>query len=184
VKKGKYGAVVGACVVAVLLSGCETTSSVPYKASTENVIQIQQTLQSKKVSVADIALAPGVDESPLCRLNGPINVAPGKTIPQYVKEAFQEELFMAQAYDVKGPAIQGRIEELSFSSVSPANWTIKMFVKSATSPGYEVSVKYQFDTSWTAAGACRNVADAFGPAVQSLLKEVVNNPQFAALAGK
>lgn len=184
VKNGKYGVVAGACVVAVLLAGCETTNSFPYKASTENVIAIQQNLQAKKVSVADIQLAPGVDESPLCRLNGPVKVAPGKTIPQYVKEAFEEELFMAQAYDVKGPAIQGRIEELSFSSVSPANWTIRMFVKSPSSPGYEVSVKYQFDTSWTAMSACKNVADAFGPAVQSLLKQVVTNPQFSALAGK
>jgi hypothetical protein len=167
-----------------LLAGCETTNSIPYKASTENVIAIQQNLQTKKVSVGDIEMAPGVDESPLCRLNGPVKVAPGKTIPQYVKEAFEEELFMAQAYDVKGTPIQGRIEELSFSSVSPANWTIKMFVKSAASPGYEVSVKYQFDTSFTAMGACRNVADAFGPAVQALLKQVVTNPQFAGLAGK
>ncbi|PVX61111.1 hypothetical protein [Paraburkholderia unamae] len=183
-KNGKYGVVAGACVVAVLLAGCETTNSFPYKASTENVIAIQQNLQAKKVSVADIQLAPGVDESPLCRLNGPVKVAPGKTIPQYVKEAFEEELFMAQAYDVKGPAIQGRIEELSFSSVSPANWTIRMFVKSPSSPGYEVSVKYPFDTSWTAMSACKNVADAFGPAVQSLLKQAVTNPQFSALAGK
>ncbi|SDE22217.1 hypothetical protein [Paraburkholderia lycopersici] len=182
--KSKFGAVVGTCVVVAMLTGCETTNSIPYKASTENVIAIQQHLQSKKVSVADIELAPGVDESPLCRLNGPVKVAPGKTIPQYVKEAFQEELFMAQAYDVKGAAIEGRIEELSFSSVSPANWTIKMLVKSANSPGYEVSVKYQFDTSWTAMSACKNVADAFGPAVQSLLRQVVTNPQFAALAGK
>ncbi len=41
---------------------------------------------------------------------------------------------------------------------------------------------YRFDTSWSAYSACKNVADAFGPAVQELLHQVVTNPQFAKLA--
>lgn len=168
----------------VLLAGCETTNSIPYKASASNVIAIQTSLQPKKVSVADVGLANGVDESPLCRLNGPVKVAPGKSPSQYIKDAFQEELLMAQAYDIKGAPIEGRIEELSFSSVSPAYWQIKMAVKSPANKGYTVSVKYPFETSWTAAGACKNVADAFGPAVQELLKQVVTNPGFPSLAGK
>lgn len=183
-KQSKFALVATMCAAGVLLTGCETTNSIPYKASAANVIAIQQNLQPKKVSVADVGLANGVDESPLCRLNGPVKVAPGKTPSQYIKDAFQEELLMAQAYDVKGAPIEGRIEELKFSSVSPAYWQITMAVKSSAAPGYTVSVKYPFDTSWTAAGACRNVADAFGPAVQELLKQVVTNPQFSTLAGK
>ncbi|MDP9065845.1 MAG: hypothetical protein M3O06_08290 [Pseudomonadota bacterium] len=56
-----------------------------------------------------------------------------------------------------------------------------MAVRSSSSPGYSVSTKYDFGTSWTAYSACKNVADAFGPAVQELLKQVVDNPQFHAL---
>ncbi len=167
------------------LAGCETTNSIPYKASTSNVITIQQTLQAqgKKVRLGDISLAPGVEESPMCRLMGPVKVAPGKSLPQYIKEAFQEELFMAQVYQANAPTtITGRLETLSFSSVSPARWTIAMSVKSETSPGYKVTVDYPFDTSYSAYNACKNVADAFGPAVQELLRQVVSNPQFAALA--
>lgn len=90
---------------------------------------------------------------------------------------------MAQVYQPNaGSVIDGRLEALSFSSVSPASWDITMSVKSTTSPGYTVSVKYPFETSWTAYSACKNVADAFGPAVQELLKEVVTHPQFASLA--
>ena len=183
-KQKKTALVAIVCAAGVLLAGCETTNSIPYKASAANVISIQQSLQPKKVSVADVGLAPGVDESPLCRLNGPVKVAPGRTPSQYIKDAFQEELLMAQAYDVKGAPIEGRIDELSFSSVSPAYWQITMTVKSPADKGYKVSVKYPFDTSWTAHGACKNVADAFGPAVQELLKQVVTNPKFSALAGK
>lgn len=183
-KQSKTALVAIICAAGVLLTGCETTNSIPYKAAAANVIAIQNSLQPKKVSVADIGLAPGVDESPLCRLNGPVKVAPGKTPSQYIRDAFQEELLMAQAYDVKGVPIEGRIEELRFSSVSPAFWQITMAVRSTTDKGYKVSIKYPFDTSWTAAGACKNVADAFGPAVQELLKQVVTNPQFPSLAGK
>lgn len=168
-----------------LLAGCETTNSIPYKASTTNVIAIQQSLQAqgKKVAVGSITMANGVEENPLCRLMGPVVVAPGKTLPQYIKDAFQEELFMAQVYQHNAPAvIDGRLEKLSFSSVSPASWDITMSVKSGSTPGYTVVVKYPFDTSWTANSACKNVADAFAPAVQELLKQVVTHPQFSSLA--
>ncbi|MGB3837296.1 hypothetical protein [Castellaniella sp.] len=170
----------------LLLSGCETTNSIPYKASTTNVISIQQNLKStgKTVNVGSIALAPGVDESLMCRMNGPVKVAPGKSLSQYIKEAFQEELFLAQVYEANAPAtINGRLDAVSFSSVSPASWNITMQVSSNHSAGYAVSIKYPFATSWTAYSACKNVADAFGPAVQELLKQVVTNPQFPQLAG-
>lgn len=168
----------------LMLAGCETTNSIPYKASTTNIIAIQQSLssQGKKVSVGTIEMAPGVEESPICRLMGPVVVAPGKTLPQYIKEAFTEELFTAKAYEVNAPSvIDGRIEELKFSSVAPASWKITMAVKSNNTPGYTVAVDYKFNTSWTAYSACKNVADAFGPAVQELLHQVVINPEFSKL---
>ncbi|WP_186204532.1 hypothetical protein [Burkholderia gladioli] len=183
-KKNRISMVAAICAAGALLSGCETTNSIPYKASPANIIAIQQSLQSKKVSVGDIGMAPGLDESPLCRLMGPVKVAPGKTLSQYIKDAFQEELLTAQAYDVKGVPIEGRIEALSFSSVSPAYWQITMSVKSPADSGYTVSIKYPFDTSFTAMGACKNVADAFGPAVQELIRQVVTNPKFPALSGE
>ena len=174
------------CLIPVLvLAGCETTNSIPYKASTTNVLTVQQKLQTqnRKVQLGTVAMAPGVEEHLLCRLSGEVKVAPGKTLPQYIKEAFQEELFMAQAYATDAPAIiTGTVDKIGFSSVAPAFWEISMSVKSNFSPGYQVSTKYVFNTSWTAYSACKNVADAFAPAVQDLLKEVVNHPGFANLA--
>ena len=170
--------------LAFVLAGCETTNSIPYDPPTTNVITIQNTLEKegKKVSVGNISLSPGVEESPMCRLNGPIKVAPGKSLPEYIEEAFREELFMAGVYDSNAESkINGKIEKLSFSSVSPAYWDISMKVSSNVSPGYTVSIHYPFDTSWTAYSACKNVANAFGPAVQSLLREVVTNPNFSSL---
>jgi len=170
---------------ALLLSACETTNSaVPYEASTDNVIAIQQGLKAKKVSVAPVTLGSDVSEHLMCRLNGDVTVGSGKTLSQFVKEALQKELFTAQTYDPHGPIIRARIDQMSFSSVSPANWQITLHVESDNSPGYTVEEKYQFETSWTAAGACKNVADAFSPAVQDLINKVVSNPKFAELASK
>lgn len=167
-----------------LLAGCSTTNSIPYKASTTNVITLQNNLKQSntKVTLGNFSMANGVTEELMCRLMGPVKVAPGKTLSTFIKEAFQEELFLAQAYDTSASVkIDGQIEKISFSSVSPANWEIAMRVSSNKSPGYTVAVKYNYDTSFDAYSACRNVADAFSPAVQELLRQVVTNPQFNQL---
>jgi hypothetical protein len=167
-----------------LLAGCSTTNSIPYKASTNNVITLQNTLKASntKVTLGTFSMANGVTEELLCRLMGPVKVAPGKTMSTFIKEAFQEELFLAQAYDTNAPVkIEGQIEKITFSSVSPANWEVSMRVSSNKSPGYTVAVKYNYDTSFDAWSACKNVADAFAPAVQELLRQVVSNPQFTQL---
>lgn len=171
--------------IAAIASGCSTTNSIPYKVSTSNVIAIQQALESqaKEVSVGNVSMKEGVEESPTCRLMGPIKVAPGKTPADYIKDAFIEELFMAQAYSPTSQSqISAQIDEINFSSVSPASWDIAMTVNSSNSTSYSVSVNYNFDTSWDAYSACKNVADAFGPAVQALLGEVVTHPDFPLLA--
>jgi hypothetical protein len=168
----------------LLLAGCSTTNSIPYKASITNVINIQNTLKQSntKVALGVFSLANGVDEELMCRLLGPVKMTPGKTLATFIKEAFQEELFLAQAYDSKAPVIiEGRIERMSFSSVSPANWEIAMRVSSNKSIGYTVAVKYNYQTSFDAWSACKNVADAFSPAVQELLRRVVTSPQFDSL---
>lgn len=168
----------------MLATGCATTNSVPYKASTANIIAIQQKLKdtNAKVNVGTFTTAAGIDENPNCRMLGPVKVAPGKMIAEYIKEAFQEELFTAQVYDQNSTkTINAKIEQLEFSSMSPAAWDIKMSVSTKDFSGYTVSVHYPFETSFAAYSACKNVADAFGPATQELLKQVINDPQFIQL---
>lgn len=177
--------VFGAVSLALILAGCSTTNSIPYKASTENVIAIQSSLKgsNKTVKVGSVSMLPGVEEAPLCRLMGPVKVAPGKSIAQYLNDALLEELFLAQVHNQNSTnIIDIKIERLAFSSVSPANWDIAVRVSSSNSPGYSTAVKYAFDTSWDAMSACKNVADAFGPATQSLIKQIVTNSQFSSLA--
>jgi hypothetical protein len=127
-------------------------------------------------------LSQGVSEHVGCRLAGDVVVAPGKTPHDYIREAMKDELFAAQVYQPGAPVtLQGEIEDFGFSSVAPAHWLIRMHMRSNVSAGYTVDVNYDFDTSWTAYSACKNVADAFGPAVAQLIHEVVTNPDFPTL---
>ena len=171
--------------LAIAAAGCSTTNSVPYKASTSNIIAMQTTYQPKgvKINLGEFATASGVEENLVCRLMGPVNVAPGKKLSTYIKEAIQEEMFAAQIYSPTSPNIvTGSIEKLAFSSVSPANWEISLRLASSGATGYSVSTKYNFDTSFDAISACKNVADAFAPAVQELIKQAVAHPEFKNLA--
>jgi hypothetical protein len=183
-KKLVGGIGIAFCVLAI--SGCETTTSNPYTASTENVLKFQSILKDSDQKVALGSFTENGEIGSLtCRLSGPVDVSPGKTRAAYIKEAMQTELFMAQVYAVDADVeISGHVDSLKFSSISPASWEIGFTVSSNKSPGYSVITNYPFKTSYSAYSACKNVADAFGPAVQQMIRDVVSHPQFAALVGQ
>jgi len=82
----------GLLIMVAMLSGCETTNSVPYKASTENVIHLQQNLKQKniKVRTGEFSLGQDANADLLCRLMGPVKVAPGKTLLGYSDDSTLE----------------------------------------------------------------------------------------------
>lgn len=167
-----------------MLAGCATTTSggMQYKASTHNVITIQEQANGAKVRLLDFTTAADVAESPWCRANGPISIGSGKTPAQFIHDALQEELFIAQAYSSGAQTIiSGRLDALSFSSVSPASWEISMTLSSSTGASYQTTNHYEFETSWNAFSACKNVADAFAPAVQDTLKKAISDARFKTL---
>lgn len=169
--------------LAAVLSGCSTTSGgTPYKASTHNVITIQEQAEGSKVRLLSFTADAGVSEAPWCRANGPVSIGSGKTPAQFIHDALQEELFLAQAYSTSADvALSGRLDALSFSSVSPANWEITLTLSSTTGASYQTHNRYEFETSWAAVNACKNVADAFAPAVQDTLKKAVSDARFKTL---
>ncbi|MDM0078956.1 hypothetical protein QTH90_31470 [Variovorax sp. J2P1-59] len=169
--------------LAVLATGCSTTSGgAQYKASTENVIVMQEQLGEAKVKLLAFTASPGVNDSHWCRANGTISIGSGKTPSQFIHDAMQEELFLARSYSNNSPmAISGRVEALSFSSVAPANWDITLTLSSSSGASYQVQNRHEFDSSWKAADACKNVSDAFAPAVQALLKKAASDARFKTL---
>ena len=172
-------------IFASILSGCETTSTRPYEPSTQNVLKFQGALLSSdtKIKLGNFTESKAIG-SLVCRLSGPVDVSPGKSRAEYIKEAMQSELFMARAYDVGGDLeISGSLDSLKFSSVAPASWTIEFKIFSNISDGYTVKTNYPFRTSFSAFSACRNVADAWSPAIQQLIQDIVDHPKFNELVG-
>lgn len=169
----------------IVLSGCETTSTRPYSASTENVLKMKQALDDHGVKLRLGEFSENPDIGPLnCRLSGPVDVSPGKTRAEYIRDALQTELFMADIHGTDaGAVITGDLKELDFSSTSPAKWKITLAVASNHSDGYIVETEYPFKTSFSAVSACRNVADAWGPAVQKTIENIVTHPDFKKLVG-
>ncbi|NKB37709.1 MAG: hypothetical protein GKR93_11145 [Gammaproteobacteria bacterium] len=169
----------------LLLSGCETTTSRPYSESTDNVLKFQSILGKAdiKVHLGGFSENPEIGEL-TCRLMGPVDVASGKSKAEYIKEAMQKELFLAQVYAVDSEVeITGLLDSATFSSVSPAFWELGFTISSDKSEGFSITTKYPFKTSYSAYSACQNVADAFGPAVQQLIDNIVSHPEFGRLVG-
>lgn len=182
----KIAAIIGISCSLLFMTGCETTTTRPYAASTENVLKFQSVLKSSGQKVALGSFSENSEIGTLnCRLNGPVDVSSGKSRAEYIKNAMQTELFMAEVYAVDaGTTITGSLDSLTFSSVSPASWEIEFSVASNKSDGFSLTTKYPFKTSYSAYNACKNVADSFGPAVQQLIRDIINHNEFPALVGQ
>lgn len=165
-----------------ILVGCETTTSRSYTPSTKNVLAMQEKINSESAVKLKDFQQPKNAGTLTCRLSGPVDVSPGMTEAGYIEEALRTELFMAKVYDAKSTnELNGTLNSFSFSSISPAKWTLNFTIYSGKSKGYTVESTYPFNTSFSAWGACKNVADAFAPAVQQLISDVVNHPKFEKL---
>jgi hypothetical protein len=119
-----------------------------------------------------------------CRAAGPIQLPGDITFEAYIQKAFTDELKLAGRYDAQSPVtLTGKISELSFSSTG-GSWNIALKLDSSNGKTLSASEHYEFHTSYSAASACHNVADAFQPAVQALIGKVVAAPDFRLLALK
>ncbi len=172
-------------LISLAISGCSTTSSgAQYKASMKNIVAIKDQVGSldKKVKLEDFSAANGANDTAWCRGMGPVSIGAGKTPSSFIHEALYEELFMAGIYSSTAPlTISGRLDEIKFSSVSPAYWEMAITLKSSNGTSYQTKNRYGFDTSWDAFSACKNVADAFPSAVQELLKQAILDNKFKTL---
>lgn len=166
------------------LSACSTMQPPRYAVSVDNIQKLKQleTVEGEFVSLNQTAsfLAN-------CRLMGPIEPADGLSIPEFITKAFNDELKMAERYSADGVDVSGEITKIEFSSVSGLTngyWDIGLSLKSSNGKVLDVSNKYEFKSGFDAITACNATADALSPAVQDLIQETINRPEFAALMTK
>ena len=165
----------------VLLSSCSTMQPPRYAISVDN-IQKLKAYDGTKVELSSLNQSVKFDSN--CRLMGPIEPADGLTFPQFISKAFNDELKMANIYSTDGVKISGEIAKVEFSSVTGLTngyWDIGLNLKSSNGNNLSVSNKYTFKSGFDAITACNATADALSPAVQDLIKALVNHPDFSTL---
>lgn len=161
------------------LSGCAYNTS-PYGVSPANVNAIKNTGIKPVAVLPFTASKPGV-ESITCRAAGPVRVNPN--FERYIEGALIDELKLANAYDPASDIkINGKLEEVDFSSgMSDGAWMFTLTISNAKNSDFTVKSKWPFSGSFVADKACQEVAQAFGPSVQNLIKEVIQDPRFKQL---
>lgn len=165
---------------AALLTGCAYNSS-PYGASVRNVEAIRAG-NIKPVSVGQFTSGQPGKSSIVCRAAGPVTVSPH--FEGYIERAFIDELKLANAYNSQSPIVlSGRLDQVDFSSgMSDGKWLFTLTVSNQRQESFTTESSFGFSGSFVADKACQEVAQAFSPAVQKLIEDVVRHPRFSQLA--
>lgn len=169
-----------AVTFAAALSGCAYNVA-PYGASVTNVESIKS-LGIKPVSVAKFASARPGQSSITCRAAGPVSVSP--SFESYIEKALIDELKLAGVFDANSPlVIKGSLEEIDFSSgITDGKWLFSLTVSNARNESFTTKSIFGFSGSFVADKACQETAQAFAPAVQKLVLDIVRDPQFKKIA--
>lgn len=166
--------------IAATLTGCAYNVA-PYGASVANVESIKSH-GIKPISVAKFeSTQPGLS-SITCRAAGPVSVSP--SFESYIEKALIDELKLAGAYDANSPLVlKGKLEEIDFSSgMSDGKWLFTLTVSNARNESFTTKSVFGFSGSFVADKACQETAQAFAPAVQKLVNDIVRDPQFKKIA--
>lgn len=165
---------------ASLFTGCAYNAS-PYGASVKNVDSIKSS-NIKPVAVSKFQASKPGQASITCRAAGPVTVSP--SFESYIEKAFIDELKLAGAYNPNSDlTLSGKLEEVDFSSgITDGKWIFSLAVSNMRNESFTTKSVYGFSGSFVADKACQEVAQAFGPAVQKLIEDVVRDPKFKQLA--
>ena len=132
----------------------------------------------EKASVASVSFAQGIDDKPLCRLMGELDIAGGLSTTEKIKEAIQKEFLEGGVYSTKGTAINVTMTQLDISTVS-GTWDLSARVTSSKNlAGFVASSNTNYKTSFSAVYACDNAAKAFNVALGELINSIVTHPDF------
>lgn len=163
-----------------LVAGCAFNVA-PYGASIQNVESVKA-YNLQPVSVGNFESAKPGNASITCRAAGPVTVSPN--FETYIQQAFIDELKLAGIYDSASRLVlTGMLEEIDFSSgITDGNWSFTLTLTNARNESFTTKSQFGFSGSFIADRACQEVAQAFGPAVQKLIGDVVRDPKFQQIA--
>ena len=160
-----------------LLTGCSSYAVSRYGASVPNVTALRQ-MGGAPVSVGKFSATGESKKEITCRAVGPIKTPDERPFEEYVRKALIDELQLAGIYAESAPVtLTGNLDKMDFSSTD-GKWMLAMSVKSSNGRALTVANDHAYDTSFIGEKACALTAQAFGPAVQTLIGKLVHHPDF------
>jgi hypothetical protein len=180
---GSTPAVLRRYVIALItpaLIGCATYSAVRYSPMAETVAMLRQH-RDTPVNVGPFTMRNPRGASIDCRWAGPIQTPDDERIEDYVRKAFVDELVMAEVYSKTAPVtLTGSLEEFDFSSME-GHWRMTLVLTSSNGRQLTATEDYNYGSHFIGEIACRQTAHAMTPAVQDLIRNAVQHPDFPAL---
>ena len=166
----------------IAISACSTYTVNNYGISAEN-IELMKAMDGVQFAVNQFtATKPGLVKIQ-CRGAGPVSTPNKESFESYITAALVSELKISGIYSESSDIrIDGFLEKLDFSSnVGSGKWMFNVDVSNSAGVSYKVNSVFEFSTNWVADKACQQVAQAFVPAVQNLIKDIVSNEKFKEL---
>jgi len=164
----------------VLLTGCSRYAVSRYGVSVTNVTALRQ-MDGAPVTVGKFSATGESKREITCRAVGPIKTPDERPFEEYVRKALIDELQLAGLYSESAPVtLTGNLDKMDFSSTD-GKWMMGMTVKSSNGRVLTVTNDHAYDTSFIGEKGCALTAQAFGPAVQTLIGKLVHHPDFPGL---
>jgi len=171
----------GSLLAVALLTGCSSYAVPRYGVSVTNATALKQTGAAAPISVGKFTATGESKKDITCRAVGPIKTLDERPFEEYLRKALIDELQVAGIYAESAPIVlTGNLDQIDFSSQA-GKWTLAMTVKSTNGRTLTVANSHDYDTSFIGEKACALTAQAFPPAVQTLIGKLVHHPDFAGL---
>lgn len=171
---------IGLVIAIALMSGCSSYTVAKYGVTPDNVT-VLATLGSQKASVGSFRATTAGQTEIGCRGVGPIKAPDGGTFEEYIRKAFIDEFKVANMLADPAPVtLTGNLDRIDFSSTS-GKWNIDLTLSSSNGRTLTVNDVYDYETSFLGEKACALTAQAFTPAVQSMIGKIFRRPEFAEL---
>ena len=161
------------------LGACATHIVPPYSIHHGNTAGLR-TSKAPEVSLGRFDAFAGADLTPSCA-GGTVVTADGSSLADYLRNAFVDELTMADKYNPKSPLVlSATITELAYSAADN-RWNLALVVRSNNGKSLAVVEEYSFQTDHTGETACIQAANAFLLAVQALIGKTFSHEEFSEL---
>ena len=170
----------GSLLAVMLLTGCSSYAVPRYGVSVANATALKR-IGAAPVSVGKFTATGESKKDITCRAVGPIKTPDERPFEEYLRKALIDELQVAGIYAESAVVVlTGNLDQIDFSS-SEGKWTLAMTVKSTNGRALTVANSHDYDTSFIGEKGCALTAQAFPPAVQTLIGKLVHHPDFTGL---